>query len=62
MSEFAKWVEDQTSQIRAAEILGRSQGTISKWIAAGEIPGDACPDVSDKTGIERGDLNARLYE
>lgn len=62
MSEFAKWVDRQASQTMAAQILGRSQATVSRWIAAGEVPGDECPDVSRTTGIERQDLNARVYQ
>jgi hypothetical protein len=61
MSDFETWVDQQESQTIAAQLLGRSQGTISKWIAAGEVPGESVPEVSTITGIERKDLNARLY-
>lgn len=62
MSKFSKWVNEQPSQTRAGQILGRSQATISKWLASGEVPGDACPEISEKTGIKRKDLNARIYQ
>ena len=60
MNEFREWVEDR-GQVEAGRQLGRTQGTISKWLATGEIPGEAVRHTSEITGIGRDKLNPRLF-
>jgi hypothetical protein len=60
MDEFRQWVEIRKQTIAARE-LRRSQGTISKWLSAGEIPGESVRHVENVTGIDREKLNSRLY-
>ncbi len=61
MEELAKYLRKNT-QDQLARKLGLSQGAISQWIVAGEIPIKRVLDVSRVTGIPANQLHSDFSE
>lgn len=60
MEELRKWL-DSHSQSELARALGITQGAVSQWLRAGEIPLGRVVDVSRITGIPLHKLAPKFF-
>lgn len=49
------------TQARLGELVGKSQGHVSKWLQRGRVPPNMAIPIEIATGVSRSDLRPDLY-
>lgn len=56
-----KAIDQVGSQTKLAQMIGKTQGHISKWLERKHIPAECVIPIENATGISRHELRPDLY-